>query len=134
MIFPVHLEPIHSKHFSQLLQRNALRSRLEGSTCFAGESTRRRHAHASPSVSSPSVKVPSSALMVSEKRIQSVMTNNVFMNTFRMLITPIAIQDLVDEPEASKRSRLRAWNVLQRVRLVLSRLECCDSATGPRGL
>jgi hypothetical protein len=31
-----------------------------------------------------------------------------------------AIQDLLDELEASKQSRLRAWNVLQRLRLVLS--------------
>jgi hypothetical protein len=36
-----------------------------------------------------------------------------------MSITPKAIQDLLDELEASKRSRLRAWNVLQRLRLVL---------------
>jgi hypothetical protein len=37
-----------------------------------------------------------------------------------MPITPKAIQDLLDELEASKQSRLRAWNVLQRLRLVLS--------------
>jgi hypothetical protein len=37
-----------------------------------------------------------------------------------MAITPKAIQDLLDELEASKQSRLRAWNVLQRLRLVLS--------------
>jgi hypothetical protein len=37
-----------------------------------------------------------------------------------MSITPKAIQDLLDEPEASKQSRLRAWKVLQRLRLVLS--------------
>ena len=37
-----------------------------------------------------------------------------------MSITPKAIQDLLDELEASKQSRLRAWNVLQRPRLVLS--------------
>jgi hypothetical protein len=37
-----------------------------------------------------------------------------------MSITPKAIQDLLDEVEASKQSRLRAWNVLQRLRLVLS--------------
>jgi hypothetical protein len=37
-----------------------------------------------------------------------------------MSITPKAIQDLLDELEASKQSRLRAWNVLQRFRLVLS--------------
>jgi hypothetical protein len=37
-----------------------------------------------------------------------------------MSITPKTIQDLLDELEASKQSRLRAWNVLQRLRLVLS--------------
>ena len=37
-----------------------------------------------------------------------------------MSITPKAIQDLLDELEASKQSRLRAWTVLQRLRLVLS--------------
>ena len=37
-----------------------------------------------------------------------------------MGITPQAIQDLLDELEASKQSRLRAWNVLQRLRLVLT--------------
>jgi hypothetical protein len=39
-----------------------------------------------------------------------------------MTITPKAIQDLLDELEASKQSRLRAWNVLQRLRSVLSEL------------
>ena len=37
-----------------------------------------------------------------------------------MSIIPKAIQDLLDELEASKQSRLRAWNVLQRLRSVLS--------------
>src|ERR1700719_33752 len=37
-----------------------------------------------------------------------------------MSITPKAIQDLLDELESSKQSRLRAWNVLQSLRLVLS--------------
>jgi hypothetical protein len=37
-----------------------------------------------------------------------------------MPITPKAIQDLLDDLEASKQSRLRAWNVLQRLRAVLS--------------
>jgi hypothetical protein len=37
-----------------------------------------------------------------------------------MPITPKAIQELLDELEFSKQSRLRAWNVLQRLRLVLS--------------
>jgi hypothetical protein len=40
----------------------------------------------------------------------------VHMNTYRMSITPKAIQDLVDELEASKQSRLRAWKALQRLR------------------
>jgi hypothetical protein len=39
-----------------------------------------------------------------------------------MSITPKAIQDLLDELESSKQSRLRAWNVLQRLRSVLSDL------------
>jgi hypothetical protein len=42
------------------------------------------------------------------------------MNTIPMPITPKAIQDLLDELEASKQSRLRAWNVLQRLRSILS--------------
>jgi hypothetical protein len=37
-----------------------------------------------------------------------------------MSITPKAIPDLLEELEASKQSRLRAWDVLQRLRLVLS--------------
>jgi hypothetical protein len=37
-----------------------------------------------------------------------------------MQITPKAIQDLLDDLEASKQSRLGARNVLQRLRLVLS--------------
>ena len=36
-----------------------------------------------------------------------------------MLITPQAIQDLLDELEASKQARLRAWAVLQRLRALL---------------
>ena len=36
-----------------------------------------------------------------------------------MLITPRAIQDLLDELEASKQARLRAWAVLQRLRALL---------------
>src|ERR1700719_4171813 len=39
-----------------------------------------------------------------------------------MSITPKAIQDLLDELESSKRSRLRAWAVLQRIRTLLSDL------------
>jgi hypothetical protein len=37
--------------------------------------------------------------------------------------TPKAIQDLLNELEASKQSRLRAWRVLQRLRMVLSEVE-----------
>jgi hypothetical protein len=37
-----------------------------------------------------------------------------------MSITLKAIQDLLDELEASKQSRLRAWSVLKRLRMVLS--------------
>jgi hypothetical protein len=44
------------------------------------------------------------------------------MNTIRMSITPKAIQHLLDELEASKQSRLRAWNALQRLRSVLSEM------------
>jgi hypothetical protein len=33
-----------------------------------------------------------------------------------MSVTPKAIQDLLDELEASKQSRLRAWNALRRLR------------------
>jgi hypothetical protein len=48
---------------------------------------------------------------------------HVRMNTISMAITPTAIQDLLDELEASKQSRSRAWNVLQRFRTVLSEVE-----------
>jgi hypothetical protein len=34
-----------------------------------------------------------------------------------MAITPTAIQELLDELESSKQGRLRAWNVLHRLRL-----------------
>src|ERR1700726_3826112 len=44
------------------------------------------------------------------------------MNTYDVSITPKAIQDLLHELESSKQRRLRAWNVLQRLRLVLSEL------------
>jgi hypothetical protein len=37
-----------------------------------------------------------------------------------MSITPKAIQDLLDEPDASKQAACPAWNVLQRLRLVLT--------------
>jgi hypothetical protein len=39
-----------------------------------------------------------------------------------MSFTPKAIQDLLDELEASKQGRLRAWSVLQRLRMVLSEM------------
>ena len=45
---------------------------------------------------------------------------SVHVNTLSMSITLKAIQDLLDELEASKQSRLRAWSVLQRLRMVLS--------------
>ena len=44
------------------------------------------------------------------------------MNTLSMSGTPKAIQDLLEELEASKQSRLCAWSVLQRLRVVLSEL------------
>jgi hypothetical protein len=47
-----------------------------------------------------------------------------------MSITPKAIQDLLDELEASKQRRLRAWNVLQRLRSLLS--ELANVAIPPR--
>ena len=39
-----------------------------------------------------------------------------------MSVTPEAIQELLDELESSKQSRLRAWAVLQRIRAILSDL------------
>jgi uncharacterized protein YukE len=45
------------------------------------------------------------------------------MNTNRqMSITPKAIQDLLDELEASRQARRRAWDVLQDLRVVLTNL------------
>jgi hypothetical protein len=41
------------------------------------------------------------------------------MNTIQMSITPKAIQHLLDELEASRASRKRAWEVLQELRWVL---------------
>jgi hypothetical protein len=50
-----------------------------------------------------------------------------------MSITPKAIQDLLDELEASKQSRLRAWNVLQRLRFSAFRgWKRRDPAAGPQ--
>jgi len=53
------------------------------------------------------------------------------MNTIPMSITPKAIQDLLDELEASKQSRLRAWRVLQRLRMVLSETGSVVKIGGP---
>jgi hypothetical protein len=44
------------------------------------------------------------------------------MNTYRMAITPRAIQELFDELEASRQSRRRAWEILQRFRAMLDNL------------
>jgi hypothetical protein len=53
------------------------------------------------------------------------------MNTYQMSITPKAIQELLDELEASKQSRLRAWKALQRLRSILSEgSERVHSGTG----
>jgi hypothetical protein len=41
------------------------------------------------------------------------------MNTIQVSITPKAIQDLLDELEASRASRKRAWELLQELRWVL---------------
>jgi hypothetical protein len=46
-----------------------------------------------------------------------------------MSMTPKAIQDLLDELESSKQSRLRAWEVLQKLRATLSDLG--NVAIGP---
>jgi hypothetical protein len=52
---------------------------------------------------------------------RSILTKYVFKCAHQgMSFTPKAIQDLLDEFAASKQSRLRAWNVLQRLRSVLS--------------
>jgi hypothetical protein len=59
-------------------------------------------------------------LILTEKQVIILDRKCVLMNTNRMSITPKAIQDLLEELEASKQSRLRAWNALQRLRLVLS--------------
>ncbi len=45
-----------------------------------------------------------------------------FVRTYIVRITPKAIQDLLDEVEASKQARLRAWGVLQELRAVLTNL------------
>jgi hypothetical protein len=42
------------------------------------------------------------------------------MNISVLSITPRAIQDLLDELESSKQSRLRAWTALQRIRAILA--------------
>jgi hypothetical protein len=45
--------------------------------------------------------------------------DSVLMNTLAMSITPRALQDLLDELEASRASRKRAWEILQEIRYVL---------------
>jgi hypothetical protein len=44
------------------------------------------------------------------------------MNTIEISITPRAIQDLFEELEDSRHSRLRAWEALQKIRATLSDL------------
>jgi hypothetical protein len=76
-------------------------------------------------------------LQSGETRIQRAGLSGicVLMNTVGMSITPETIQNLLDELEASKQSRLRAWNVLQRLRLVLSDLvQRRDPAIGPEDI
>src|ERR1700678_4149750 len=41
------------------------------------------------------------------------------MNMSRMSMTPQALQDLLDELEASRASRKRSWEILQEIRWVL---------------
>ncbi len=41
------------------------------------------------------------------------------MNIFVMAITPQALQDLIDELDASRASRKRAWEILREIRWVL---------------
>ena len=41
------------------------------------------------------------------------------LNIFAMSMTPKALQDLLDELEASRASRKRAWAILQEIRWVL---------------
>jgi exonuclease V gamma subunit len=41
------------------------------------------------------------------------------MNIFGMSMTPQALQDLLDELEASRASRKRSWEILQEIRWVL---------------
>jgi hypothetical protein len=56
----------------------------------------------------------------------------VLMNTFRMSITPKAIQDLLDELESSKQSRLRALESLATASVGSFRGgERCDSGISP---
>jgi hypothetical protein len=69
--------------------------------------------------------MPNRRLLIGEcRRSQNgVARISVPLNTSRkMSITPAAIQQLLDELEASKRSRQRAWEVLQELRGVLSSL------------
>jgi hypothetical protein len=49
-----------------------------------------------------------------------------------MSITPKAIQDLLDELESSKQSRIRAWEILQTLRATLSDLGNVVIAPAPK--
>jgi len=51
--------------------------------------------------------------------IQGLTGNYVQLNIFAMSMTPKAFQDLLDELEASRASRKRAWAILQEIRWVL---------------
>ena len=51
--------------------------------------------------------------------IQGLTGNYVQLNIFAMSMTPKALQDLLDELEASRASRKRAWAILQEIRWVL---------------
>jgi hypothetical protein len=53
---------------------------------------------------------------MNEYRLDSI---TVHMNTFRMSLSPKELQDLLDEVEASRSSRRRAWENLQEIRWVL---------------
>jgi hypothetical protein len=75
---------------------------------------------ATPEVASTAPEVTGASEMRAgaEKR-QTLDLDSVLMNTNGVAITPKAIQDLLDELEASRASRKRAWEVLQELRWVL---------------
>src|SRR6516165_182939 len=54
------------------------------------------------------------------------------MNTIQVSITPKAIQDLLDELEASRASRKRAWELLQELRWVLKDITGIEIPTPER--